>query len=103
MPRRCDATTCLPYFLPPPQLIMPGLDPGILFQATKKDRRVKPGEDDVSGIVGPSDPGQSLLEVRNQIIRMLDADRQPHEVVRHGARRPLHRLAVFGKAFHPTQ
>ena len=24
---------------------MPGLDPGIFFAATKKDRRVKPGDD----------------------------------------------------------
>ena len=29
------------------QFIMPGLDPGILFLAAKKDRRVKPGDDDV--------------------------------------------------------
>jgi hypothetical protein len=27
-------------------LIMPGLDPGILSSAIKKDRRVKPGDDE---------------------------------------------------------
>jgi hypothetical protein len=29
-----------------PSLIMPGLVPGILFIATEKDRRDKPGDDD---------------------------------------------------------
>ncbi len=36
--------------MPIPTLVMPGLDPGIFYGATKKDTRIKSGCDETHGV-----------------------------------------------------